>query len=163
MDIGLDHERVGTRLLRGFRLEAMSFRHDRVADLLDGRGLQQTDVVANASPREIGFITPIPDSQDVPQVPMLLGQVLQFVVVQIAAQSHRRQHQYLPVVHAFTAEIVTRIVVDILRHQIENRVARFRAVKVLQRGQDGNNFIAAFQIQLHTQHTSTIEPLLAGE
>jgi hypothetical protein len=126
--------------------------------------LEQADIVLDASPVEGRVFVPVADTHHLPQVPMLLGQVLQFVVVEIAAQSHGREHQNLPVVHSFTAHIVTRILVDILRNQIENRISRFRlAVNVLQRGQNGNNFIAAFQIELHAKHTSTIEPLLAGE
>ena len=108
VDIRFHDKRIRSTLLGRLRLQAMPFRHDQVTELLDRPRFQLAEVVTNTPPREAAFVAPIPDSHDVPQRPMLFGQVLQFVVIEIATQPYGRQDQNLPVIHPFSSHIVAR-------------------------------------------------------
>ena len=96
MNVGLDDERVRTHFLDRLGHEHMPLRHDQPIDVVDRLSPQQTNVVANPLPGEVGLVE-LADLHDRSQRPMVLGEVLQLVVIQIAAQPHRRQHQDAPV------------------------------------------------------------------
>jgi hypothetical protein len=73
-------------------------------DLRDRLGTQQAHVAGDPPPVEFLFVLllvfPAADSHDLPQGPMVLGEILELVVVAVAAEACRRQHQDFPVAHA---------------------------------------------------------------
>ena len=92
---------------------------------------------------------------------MLLGKVLKFVIVQMASQANRGQHQDLPVVQTLASTIVARGIIDILGDQIENLIMQLRlAIDVLQGPQDGNDLVATMEIELDLQNGLAVQPLL---
>jgi hypothetical protein len=120
VNVRLHHERIAAHRLDGFRLQLMPGPHDQAADLLQGLGPESNQIVLDAPPIEIGFLAlPITDAHDLPQLPMVLGQVLELVVIQVAAQPRRRQDRDFPVVHAAPAALAVAGPVDILAHQLQ--------------------------------------------
>jgi hypothetical protein len=92
---------------------------------------------------------------------MLFREILEFVVVQIAAQPDGGQHRNVPVIKALSPTITARVLIDILRNKTENLVAHLRlAIDVLQAVQDGNDFVATLQIELDFRNGLTIQPPL---
>ena len=125
----------------------MSASHDEVVEFLDRGGSQQRNVVLDLPPIENGLLVPIADAQDLTQLAMIFGQVLQLVVVEVAAQPHRGQDDDFPIVQPFAAERPAGGAVDILADEIEQGLARwFVLVEVLQGLEDGNELVAALQV-----------------
>jgi len=86
---------------------------------------------------------------------------LQLVVIQIATETDRREHQHLPVVEAFATAIGAGILVDVLGDQLQDAVPYFGArINVLQRLENGNQFVTTLQIEFHLTDAWTIQPLL---
>ena len=100
MDVRLHHKGVTTHRLDRLRRQLVSRRHNQVVDLLQRFRLQQTDVVANPPPIKIHLLLPVANAHHQAQGAVLLGQVLQFVVIEVATQAHRRQHHDGPVTQA---------------------------------------------------------------
>ena len=64
-------------------------------------------------------------------------------------RAHRRQHQNRPQVQSLTSAIIASLPVDIGPYQLQNLMAKGGlTVNVLQPAQDGDDFVAALQIQL---------------
>ena len=161
MDIGFDDERIGSLLLHGVGLESIRFIDNAMADCFDGAGLEQADVVANASPIEVDLFLPVTDLHDLPHGPMLFGEVLKFVVVEIASKPHGREHDDVPIVESFTPAIASRMFVDILGDTSENLIAKAGlAVDVLQAGQDWNDLVTTVEIEFDFRYRVTVETLL---
>jgi hypothetical protein len=79
---------------------------------------------------------------------VLLGQVLEFVVVEIATESDGSENEDGPIVHAWSATIRTRAGIDVLCDGIEDLVAECGpTVNVLQAGEDGNDLVATASIE----------------
>ncbi len=114
MDVGFDDKRIGALLLGGIWVEAIGFADNAVADRFDGGRFEQADIITNASRVEIDLVLPIADSHDLPHGPMLLSEVLQFVIIEIASQSYRREYRDVPIVQAFASAVAPRVLVDIL-------------------------------------------------
>lgn len=164
MNVGFYYKRIGPCLLCRFGSEFVSRTDNQMADLFDGFWLEKTHIVVNASPIETGVFVPISDPHDVSEGAMLFGQILQLVIIQFAAGPHGGQDEDLPVVHSLASAVVSRVPLDILGDQIENRVPQFRlAVDVLQSGQDGDDLITTFQIQLDVEYGSAIQSRLLRE
>jgi hypothetical protein len=112
---------------------------------------------------EVDLCFPIADTHDVPQGSMLLGHILELVVVEIASQPDSCQYEYLPIVEPFASAIVSRVVIDIERDQVQDLLSECgRAVDVLQASQDGNDFVSAVEIELNLIDRVAIESLLIG-
>lgn len=140
----------------------MTFGHQKVTDRFQRLGLEQADVVANPPPIEIDLLLPVADAHDVSQGAMLLSKILEFVVVQIAAQAGGSQHDDLPIVEPFSPTVAARMLVDILSNKVENLIPQLPlTVNVLQGAQDGNHFVATVSIELHFGDSLTIQPRLA--
>jgi len=163
VDVRLDHEGIGPYFPGSFWLETMTFTDNQVADHFNRFWLEQADVVTNPPPIEIGFsLLPITNIHDMPERPMLLGKVLQFVVVQIAPQANGGEHQDLPVVEPLSPAVAARVVIDILGDKVENFVTQLRlAIDVLQRSQDRNYLITTVEIECDLENGSAIESLLS--
>ena len=139
---------------------SLSFESE-FADCLDGAGLEQAEVVANASPIEVNMLLPIADLHDLPHGPMLLGEVLKFVVVKIASKPHGCEHDDVPIVESFSPAIASRMFVDISGDKLENLIARLRlAINVLQTSQDGNHLVTTRQFKFDLRNGLAIEPSL---
>ena len=81
---------------------------------------------------------------------MLFGQVLQPVVIEIAAQPHGGQHENLPVRQPLPAPVASRRTIDIRSNQREDPVSQFRLrIDVPKCGKNRNDFIPAVQIQIN--------------
>jgi len=133
-----------------------------MADGFDRARLEQADVVANASPVEVNLLLPIADPHDVPHRPMLFGEVLQLVVVEIASKPHGRQHDDVPIVESLASAIVSRTLIDICGNKAENLITKLAlAVDVSQAGQHRHDFVATLQIELDLADRRTIEPSLS--
>jgi len=90
--------------------------------------------------------------------PVLLGQVLQFVEVEIAAEAHGRQHDDLPVVHALATALATAVTIDIVADQFQELLSQRRvAVDVLQSAQDRNDLIATLEVKFNVQNGSRVQ------
>ena len=103
MDVGFHHKRIGALLLRGVGLESIGFLDEAMADGFESAGLEQADVVANASPVEVNVLLPITDPHDVAHRPMLFGEVLELVVVEVTSKPHGRQHDDMPIVESLAS------------------------------------------------------------
>src|SRR5437899_2993203 len=95
---------------------------------------------------------------------MLLGQVLQFVIIQVATQTHRCQHDNLPVIHTRPTMLGAGLAVDVLAHEVQDFPPQLAiAVNVLQRPQDGNDFVTTIQIQFDLSDGRAIQARLRIE
>src|SRR5438445_11782520 len=95
---------------------------------------------------------------------MLLGQVLQFVIIQVATQTHRCQHDNLPVIHTGPTMLGAGLAVDVLAHEVQDFPPQLAiAVNVLQRPQDGNDFVTTIQIQFDLSDGRAIQARLRIE
>ena len=138
----------------------MAYDDYQLLEIEVARGVARA--VVDAPPIEIGsFLFPITKAHDMPECPMLLGKVLKFVIVQIASQANRGQHQDLPVVQTLASTIVARGMIDILGDKMKNLITQLRlAINVLQGSQEGNEFVATLQIEFNFGYGLTIEPRL---
>lgn len=160
MNVGLDHERVRTHRLDRVGDELVPCGHDELTDTLNRRRLQQADVVANPLPREVRLVE-LANFHDRPQCAMVLGEVMQLVVIQIAPQPHRRQHQDAPITQSLASTIGSRLGRDVTFHQLQNRIADLgRRVNLLQASQNRDQLVSAIEIQHHLRHTAAIQPPL---
>jgi hypothetical protein len=132
VDVGGDHERVAPDRLGRLGDEPMPLGDDQVVEPLDRLGRQEADIVAEASPVELLIIAPAPEAHDPSQGAMLLGQVLEPVVVEIAAEPDGPQDEDRPVLHPRTAVVGATGPIDIPGDGIEQLIAQFGpAVDVL--------------------------------
>ena len=135
---------------------------EAMADGFDRARLEQADVVANASPVEVNLLLPIADPHDVAHGPMLLGEALELVVVEIASKPHGRQHDDVPIVESLASAIVSRMLIDICGDKAENLITKLgSAVNVSQASQDRHDFVATLQIEFDLADRRTIEPSLS--
>ena len=133
----------------------MTGRNDQLVDPVQRLGLQPIEVVANAPPVKADVTVPVADAHDLPQRPMLLGQVLQFVKVEIAPETHGRQHDDLPVVHSFATALATAVPIDVLADPFQNLLTQRRfTVNVLQGAQDRDDLVATLQVEFHIRDGS---------
>ena len=92
---------------------------------------------------------------------MVLRQILQLVVVQVAAQPRRRQDNDLPVVEPAPATLTACPVVDILAHQTQEFAAQLGVlIQVLQSTQNRHDFVAAIQIEFHLGDGKAVQTFL---
>ena len=95
---------------------------------------------------------------------MLFGQVLQFVVIQIASQADGGKDHDLPVAQSLASSRTGRVSIDVLSDAVQKFFSQLRAaINVLQGFQDGNDFVAALKIESHVRHRLTIESQLTGK
>src|SRR5664280_1977750 len=165
MDIGLRHEGVSPYGPGRLRLQAMSLLDEGLIDLRDRLGAQQVHVAGDPPPVEFLFVLllafPASDSHDLAQGPMVLGEILELVVVVVAAQAYRRQHQDFPVAHAGPAVAWAGPPVDIAGDCPENGITYCRpAIDVLQGAENGNRLVAAVEVQNDPGNRRTIQTLL---
>lgn len=150
----------------GYRLDrlgllSMPSPHDQVVDLLHGFRAQLVHVVLDPPPIEVHLFVPTANAHDLSQGAMILRQVLQLVVIQIAAEPRCGQHDDLPVVHAAPTALSVRPLVDILAHQGQQLTPQLVIrIKVLQRPQDRDDLIPTVQVQLHLVDAKSIQTLL---
>lgn len=85
MNVRLDHKRIATHRLDRLRYQLVSRSHEEVIDLHQRFRPQQAQVVPNPSPIKVGFFLPIANAHHQPQGAVLLRQILQFVVIEVAA------------------------------------------------------------------------------
>src|SRR5512143_1786789 len=97
VDVGGHHERVAPDRRGGLGDEPMPLGDDQVVEPLDRVGRQQADVVAEASPVERLVVAPTVDAHDPSQGTMLLGEVLESVVVEVAPEPDGPQDEDRPV------------------------------------------------------------------
>ena len=110
------------------------------------------------------MIVPIADSHDLSQGAVLFGEVLEFVVVEVAPQPDGGQDEDLPVVHSGAAALSAGGAVDVPGDRPQHVVAQVgAAVDVLQRAEDGDDFVAAIEIEANVEDRLTIKPLLGIE
>jgi hypothetical protein len=70
----------------------------------------------------------------------------------------------VPVIQAFPTAVVEGVRIDVRGHPPQDLVAQLRrGINVLQGPQDGDDFIAASEIQLHIRYAGNIEPKLCCE
>ncbi len=121
-----------------FGFQLMPRLHDQVVDLLQRFGPQLDQVVLDPPPIKIHFLVlPIANAHDLPQAAMVFRQVLQLVVIQVAAEPRCRQHRDFPIVHAASAMLAARAAVDILAHQSQQLPPEVSVlIKMLQRSQN---------------------------
>jgi hypothetical protein len=107
------------------------------------------------------LILPSADPHDLPQTAMVLGEILQFVIIEITAEPNGRQHRDLPVVHAASAVLATGVAIDVLAHQGQQFAPQLAiAINMLQGPKNGHDLIPAFEIQPHFADGQTIQALL---
>src|SRR5437763_12579304 len=95
---------------------------------------------------------------------MLLGQVLEPVVVEIAPEPDGPQDEDRPVLHPGTAAVGAADPIDILGDGIEQRVPQGGpGVDVLQGGQDGDDLVSAGGIEPDVKDGSAVEAELGIE
>jgi hypothetical protein len=123
MDVRFDHEGVGTGRLGGLRHQLMSGLNDPVVDLLDGFRPELGEIVLNPTPVEVNLVAPVADAHDLTQGPVLLGEVLELVVVEITSEANRGQHEDLPIGHAPASTRRAAGWIDIAGDVAENGVA----------------------------------------
>ena len=146
--------------------QAVPLGDDRVVDALQRLGADERDVVADAPPVDggAGMVVPPVDPHDLPQGAVPLGQVLELVVVQVAAQADGGEHEDRPVVHPrppAPAAGGTRAV-DVGGDRLEDLVAQGGlGVDVAQGREDRDDLVAAVEVQHHVRHRRTAQPLLA--
>jgi hypothetical protein len=164
VDVGFEDERIAADSFHNRKYESMSLGHDPVVDPLDGVGRDQGYVVAKKAPVE-GIVTiPAVNPHDRAECAVFLGQVLKFVVVEIATESDGRENEDGPIVHAWSATIRTRAGIDVLCDGIEDLVAECGlTVNVLQAGEDGNDLVATAGIQRDVEDGSGTESKLGIE
>src|SRR3954471_1081864 len=148
VDLGGHDERVAADGVGGLGDQAMAFGDDAVVEPLDGLGREQGDVVAEAPPVEGGGLVPAADAHDEPQGLVLLGEVLEPIVVEVAAQAYGGEDEDGPVVQAGPAAIGAGGGVDILCDGFEELVAEFGlGVDVLQGAEDGDDLITTVVVE----------------
>ena len=127
-------------------------------------GDNRADVVAEASPVELRLVTPAPDAHDQSQGTVLLSQVLEPVVVEIAPEPDGPQDEDRPVLHPGTAAVGTAHPIDILSDGIEQGIAQGGlGVNVLQGGQDGDDLVSAGGVEADVEDGSAVEAELGIE
>ena len=95
---------------------------------------------------------------------MLLGQVLELVVVEVAAQPHCGQDEDLPVSQAGATAVSPRRPVDVLGDGLEQVIAQHEsAVDVLKGGEQGDDLVAAGGVEPDVEDGCGAEPELGIE
>jgi hypothetical protein len=95
---------------------------------------------------------------------MLLGEVLEPIVVEVAAKPYGAEDQDRPVGHSRSALIGTAGPIDVLGDGIEQFIPELGpAVDVLQASEDGDDLIAAIGVESDIRDDRTIEPKLGVE
>ena len=95
---------------------------------------------------------------------MLFGEILEFVVVEVAAESDGGQDEDRPVVHPRPAAIRIGVRIDILGNRAEQFVAeRGLTVDMLQCREDGDDLITAGGVEADVEHGSAAEAKLRLE
>ena len=93
---------------------------------------------------------------------MILGQVLQGIVITVATQAHGGQHEDLPVGQAGTAPRGPRVLIHVLLDEPQESLAHLGlAIDVLQGHEDGDQFMAAVQLEGDALDRSRL-PLIVG-
>ena len=93
----------------------MAFRHDDLTDHVDRGRLQQTDIVANRAPCEIRLAIPRTDAHDGAQTIRILGQIMDVIVRNVAAEPHAGEHHDdVPVIHARSTAVFANVGIHIL-------------------------------------------------
>ena len=119
MNVRLHHERVATHGCDRFRHQHVPGADHPLIELLQCFRPEQTQVIANPPPIKIRFLLPIAQAHHEPQGAMLFRQVLQLVVIEVAAQPHRRQHDDRPVIQAAASILAAGGAIHVLTDQIE--------------------------------------------
>jgi hypothetical protein len=89
---------------------------------------------------------------------MLFGQILEFVIVESAAEAYGGEHEDLPVVHALTAEFSAGAWVDVSGDGFQNTLSEFwLAVDVLEGFENRYDFIPAVEVQLDIPNGLAVE------
>ena len=94
---------------------------------------------------------------------MLLGEFLEFVIIQIARQTYDAQHRDVTIVQFLSPTIVSRVPVDILLDKSKNLITQQRLVtktKLLQASQDRNDFVATLQVEFDVGYALTTQSCL---
>lgn len=107
------------------------------------------------------MLIPVPNSHDLAQLPMILCQILETIVIQIAAESHGGQDQNAPVIQTLASMIRTGVRVDIRPNKLHDFITQCMvAIDVLQREKNGYHFVTAFKVQLHALDRTAIQSTL---
>src|SRR5437764_13989090 len=101
----------------------MPQRHKQMIDLLDRLRLEEAEVVTKTLPRVRGRLVRIAGlighAQDLPQGAMVFRQVLQSIVIAVAAQTYSGQDENLPVREAGTAPCSLCGLVDVTLNELQ--------------------------------------------
>ncbi len=150
MNVCLHHKGIATHRRDRLGCQLVSRGYEQVVDLFQRGRLQQAQVVPNPAPIKVLLVLPVANTHHQPQGAVLLGQVLQFVVIEVAPQADRRQHHDRPVTQPLSAVIGTAARIHIVADQLQNLTPQRRLpIHMLQRSQDGDNLIATVQVQRH--------------
>src|SRR5690606_12541978 len=76
-----------------------------LVDLLNGLGLDVSDIVSNGSIVTADILIACQDRADGPQTKMVFGEVLKLVVIEIAGRSQHCQDEDLPVIKAWPSGV----------------------------------------------------------
>ena len=148
MNVRLDHKRIAAHRLDRLRYQLVSRSHEEVVDLLQRFRPQQAQVVPKPAPIKVLFVLPVANAHHQPQGSVLLRQVLQFVVIEVATQPDRRQHRDRPVTQPDSAMVGTAARIHIVADQIEKLTPQLHLpVDMLQSAQDGDDLVATVQVQ----------------
>ena len=162
VDVARRHEGVAAHRLGRLRLQAVSLLDDDPIDAGDRLGTQQVQVALDPPPVEFVFVLllgfPVPDPHDLTQGPVVLSQVLELIVVVVAAQACRRQDQDFPVAQARPAATGAGLPVDIAGDGVENGITHLGpALDVLEGAENRDGFVAAVEVQGHFGDRRTIQ------
>ena len=134
MNVGFHHERIGSQSFDRLRINLMSCRNKQSTDLIDRLRPQPTHVVTNRAPLKFRVLVPGSKSHDGSQLDVILRQIMNLIVCVITPEPNARQHQNVPVVHAFAASLRRRLAVDVTADQFHDLFSHvgFGIVTVLQ-------------------------------
>src|SRR6516225_5365434 len=105
MDVRLDDKRIPPyRLDRRWR-QFVSRSDNQVVDLLERCGPQQAQVVPNPPPIKVCLVVPIADTHHQAQGAVLLCQILQLVVIEVATEPDCREYCDGPVTQPLPAAV----------------------------------------------------------
>ena len=85
-------------------------------------GFKQAQVVPDPAPRKGEFVAPLADPHDVPQRAVVFSEVLQPIIVEIAAEPHGGQDQDVPVVETLASSLRVGLWIHVLGDQLEDGV-----------------------------------------
>ncbi len=163
MNVRFHDERIRPHALSGRAVQRLAVADDRVAERCQRRRLQLTERVTNPPRAEARLGgAPLAQAEQRPQRSMILRLVLQLVVIEVAPQANRGQHDDLPIVEAGPSHVAARFFIDVRGDQLHDFPPQFTAgIDVLQPRQDCNHLVATLEVERQFANRCRIKtPLL---